>query len=141
MSVHNSGGPWPSVSNAAENNDRNARVSRISTRTSHGPSHARYSEEHGGRDEVMPEGEYTAQTSAASSNKDGKKKWYQYLGRGMYLDVRNRLPYYGSDWTDAWNYRVVPATLVSAATRSRYNSQSDSVLLSSFSFRSSSLRM
>lgn len=60
----------------------------------------------------MPEGEYTAQTSAASSNKDGKKKWYQYLGRGMYLDVRNRLPYYGSDWTDAWNYRVVPATLV-----------------------------
>ncbi|KAJ9128344.1 hypothetical protein QFC24_000637 [Naganishia onofrii] len=112
MSVHTSGGPWPAVSNAAENNDRNARVSRISTRTSHGPSHARYSEEHGGRDEVMPEGEYTAQTSAASSNKDGKKKWYQYLGRGMYLDVRNRLPYYGSDWTDAWNYRVVPATLV-----------------------------
>lgn len=41
------------------------------------------------------------------------RKWYLLIGRGMYRDVRNRLPYYKSDWTDAWNYRVVPATLVS----------------------------
>ena len=25
------------------------------------------------------------------------------------LDVKARLPWYRSDWTDAWNYRVVPA--------------------------------
>jgi len=30
----------------------------------------------------------------------------------MYHDLAARLPYYWSDWTDAWNYRVVPATWV-----------------------------
>lgn len=30
---------------------------------------------------------------------------------GVIKDVRGRLPYYLSDWTDAWNYRVVPATI------------------------------
>ena len=29
----------------------------------------------------------------------------------MIDDVRRRLPYYISDWTDAWDYRVVPATV------------------------------
>ncbi|KAL7420587.1 hypothetical protein Q5752_004538 [Cryptotrichosporon argae] len=29
---------------------------------------------------------------------------------GMYRDVRARLPWYASDWTDACNYRVVPST-------------------------------
>jgi len=29
----------------------------------------------------------------------------------MYRDVLRRLPWYASDWTDAWDYRVVPATL------------------------------
>ena len=33
--------------------------------------------------------------------------------RGIVLDVRARAPFYISDWTDAWNYRVVPATLPS----------------------------
>lgn len=42
-----------------------------------------------------------------------KLKWFTYIGRGMYNDVKNRLPYYLSDWTDAWNYRVIPATWVS----------------------------
>jgi hypothetical protein len=26
-------------------------------------------------------------------------------------DIRKRAPFYLSDWTDAWNYRVVPATV------------------------------
>ena len=48
---------------------------------------------------------------------NGKKqnwfvRWVKVWGRGMWHDVRNRAPYYASDWTDAWNYRVVPATLV-----------------------------
>ena len=30
--------------------------------------------------------------------------------RGIINDFKSRLPYYISDWTDAWNYRVVPAT-------------------------------
>jgi hypothetical protein len=32
------------------------------------------------------------------------------LGAGIILDVRARTPWYLSDWTDAWNYRVIPAT-------------------------------
>lgn len=39
-------------------------------------------------------------------------KWYKiHLFRGMARDLRRRAPYYWSDWTDAWNYRVVPATI------------------------------
>lgn len=29
----------------------------------------------------------------------------------MINDVRRRAPYYWSDWKDAWDYRVVPATV------------------------------
>lgn len=32
------------------------------------------------------------------------------LGAGILADIRARSPWYLSDWTDAWNYRVVPAT-------------------------------
>ncbi|PYH87771.1 inorganic anion exchanger [Aspergillus ellipticus CBS 707.79] len=40
------------------------------------------------------------------------EKWYKvHLFRGMIQDVKRRVPYYGSDWTDAWDYRVVPATV------------------------------
>jgi hypothetical protein len=51
-------------------------------------------------------------------NMSGKRKqawyirWIKGWGSGMRNDIRNRLPYYWSDWTDAWNYRVVPATWV-----------------------------
>lgn len=31
------------------------------------------------------------------------------LGRGVYNDIRTRLPYYVSDFKDAWNYRVIPS--------------------------------
>lgn len=42
----------------------------------------------------------------------GKKQWYKKIGWGIWKDIKARAPYYGSDWTDAWNYRVVPATWV-----------------------------
>jgi hypothetical protein len=29
----------------------------------------------------------------------------------MINDLRQRAPYYISDWTDAWDYRVLPATV------------------------------
>ena len=39
-------------------------------------------------------------------------KWWKIrLFRGMINDVRRRAPFYWSDWTDAWDYRVVPATV------------------------------
>ncbi|KYK61465.1 hypothetical protein DCS_02607 [Drechmeria coniospora] len=37
--------------------------------------------------------------------------WRIHLFRGMVNDVRRRAPYYASDWLDAWDYRVVPATV------------------------------
>lgn len=41
-----------------------------------------------------------------------KDSWWKiHPFRGMIKDVRRRLPYYVSDWTDAWDYRVVPATV------------------------------
>lgn len=39
-------------------------------------------------------------------------RWIKGWGSGMRNDIIHRLPYYASDWTDAWNYRVVPATWV-----------------------------
>jgi hypothetical protein len=32
------------------------------------------------------------------------------LGAGIVRDIRARAPWYWSDWKDAWNYRVLPAT-------------------------------
>ena len=54
----------------------------------------------------------------STDNNSAKKKqawyirWIKGWGSGMRNDISNRLPYYWSDWTDAWNYRVVPATWV-----------------------------
>lgn len=39
------------------------------------------------------------------------KWWKVRLFRGMVNDLRRRVPYYVSDWVDAWDYRVVPATV------------------------------
>ncbi|KAF8635938.1 hypothetical protein AX15_000109 [Amanita polypyramis BW_CC] len=36
--------------------------------------------------------------------------WIKNLGAGIGQDIRARAPCYVSDWTDAWNYRVIPAT-------------------------------
>ena len=46
----------------------------------------------------------------ASSGRE-KKWWKIRLFRGMVNDVRRRAPFYWSDWKDAWDYRVVPATV------------------------------
>ncbi|KAJ7920837.1 HCO3 transporter family-domain-containing protein [Mycena leptocephala] len=32
------------------------------------------------------------------------------LGSGIISDIRSRAPFFLSDWSDAWNYRVIPAT-------------------------------
>ena len=49
---------------------------------------------------------------ASTSRKSTKGPWWKiHLFRGMVDDLRQRLPYYLSDWTDAWDYRVVPATV------------------------------
>ena len=32
------------------------------------------------------------------------------IGAGIFRDIRARASWYLSDWSDAWNYRVIPAT-------------------------------
>ena len=32
-------------------------------------------------------------------------------GMGIWLDLHDRLPLYGKDWTDAWDYRVIPSVI------------------------------
>ncbi|CAO2648659.1 Nn.00g079260.m01.CDS01 [Neocucurbitaria sp. VM-36] len=59
---------------------------------------------------------HTAQSSrrsaaAAASNKKAAAWWHTRLFSGMINDIRRRAPYYWSDWRDAWDYRVVPATV------------------------------
>ena len=54
----------------------------------------------------------SALPGSSHGNGTGGGAWWKIrLFRGMINDVRRRAPYYASDWTDAWNYRVVPATV------------------------------
>ncbi|KAJ5290166.1 uncharacterized protein N7443_010419 [Penicillium atrosanguineum] len=51
-------------------------------------------------------------TSTATTAQSSQPKWWRVrLFRGMINDVKRRAPYYWSDWTDAWDYRIVPATV------------------------------
>lgn len=53
-------------------------------------------------------------TGTGSRNRTPRRPggwWKVHLFRGMVNDLRRRAPFYVSDWTDAWDYRVVPATV------------------------------
>jgi hypothetical protein len=65
--------------------------------------------------------QHTAEQGRGGSDKTdrGANRWISWFGRGMYHDVRRRLPWYVSDWTDAWNYRVIPSTWVGTLSRAR----------------------
>lgn len=54
--------------------------------------------------------EHTRASTHASSSKSAKW-WRVRLFRGMVNDVKRRAPYYWSDLIDAWDYRIVPATV------------------------------
>ena len=55
---------------------------------------------------------HTASRGTHSSKPPRAPRWWKVrLFRGMINDVRRRAPYYWSDWKDAWDYRVVPATV------------------------------
>ncbi|UZP38299.1 hypothetical protein NXS19_006115 [Fusarium pseudograminearum] len=57
----------------------------------------------------------TQQKTNLSYSYDNRKGWRRWRifhpGRGMYHDVKRRLPYYWSDITDAFTYRVVASTI------------------------------
>ncbi|KAL4773818.1 HCO3 transporter family-domain-containing protein [Aspergillus nidulans var. acristatus] len=55
--------------------------------------------------------EQTPRAYEHESSNPEPKWWRIRLFRGMIDDVKRRAPYYWSDWADAWDYRVVPATV------------------------------
>lgn len=85
--------------------------------------HQRHSRESSSSpDEVMPSigGSDDFATSARGRQSDdyafdGVKGWRKYRvlrpGRGMFHDVRRRLPYYWTDITDAFTYRTLASTI------------------------------
>src|SRR5271169_85322 len=54
------------------------------------------------------------QMSTDDEAADRRKSIWDRLGvhpfRGMWNDIHRRAPFYLSDWTDAWTYRVIPST-------------------------------
>ncbi|KAM0216988.1 hypothetical protein ACHAQD_007707 [Fusarium lateritium] len=59
--------------------------------------------------------ELTREKTNLSYSYDNKRGWRRWRifhpGRGMYHDVKRRLPYYWSDITDAFTYRTVASTI------------------------------
>lgn len=64
-------------------------------------------------EDLSPPGSRRSAVSGATpgSSNDGDKWWKIHYFQGMKNDIRRRAPYYWSDWKDAWDYRVVPATV------------------------------
>ena len=50
-------------------------------------------------------------TGAGRSGQRTSHWWKVRLFRGMVNDIRRRAPFYWSDWADARDYRVIPATV------------------------------
>ena len=61
-------------------------------------------------EEVEPISRQHTHTSTLSKRRE-PKWWKIRLFKGMVDDIKRRAPYYGSDWKDAWDYRVIPATV------------------------------
>ncbi|KAI1342216.1 HCO3 transporter family-domain-containing protein [Xylariaceae sp. FL0016] len=61
------------------------------------------------------ESQLTREKTNKSYTYDNVKGWRGYRmlrpGRGMYHDIRRRLPYYWSDITDAWTYRTAASII------------------------------
>ncbi|KAJ6011324.1 hypothetical protein N7451_002736 [Penicillium sp. IBT 35674x] len=85
------------------------RASLRSAVSSHAPSSYHSTHSAAPADTVQ---EDQRRTSTATSSHSSQPKWWRiHLFRGMINDVKRRAPYYWSDWTDAWDYRIVPATV------------------------------
>ena len=57
-------------------------------------------------------GTHHTHRSSASGIASRTPKWWKIrVFQGMINDLRRRVPFYWSDWKDAWDYRVVPATI------------------------------
>lgn len=109
--MHSDGGPRHPVAASTSNDEktpsplRSGRASRLNpkgNRRGDCPDHSSGSRE----------GDEENRGSSHDVSPVPLEKWWKiHLFRGMINDVRRRAPYYWSDWRDAWDYRVVPATV------------------------------
>lgn len=84
---------------------------RVSWQSQHIPS-IRSGRLHHGPPEEAQESLTRGRAQASSSASTKTAKWWRIrLFRGMINDIKRRAPYYWNDWTDAWDYRIVPATI------------------------------
>lgn len=87
------------------------RISSIrSGRSGHAPS-SRHSTLSANQPNATRETSLRRASTAASAQSSQSKWWRVRLFRGMIKDVKRRAPYYWSDWLDAWDYRIIPATV------------------------------
>lgn len=68
---------------------------------------------------------------SGSSAAPADRWWKMHLFQGMVKDIRRRAPYYWSDWADAWDYRVVPATVYMYFAK--YDPENATIFLTLFS--------
>ncbi|CAL9738614.1 boron transporter 1 [Monosporozyma servazzii] len=73
-------------------------------------------EENGGPFDLDIENDTTSESTLSDNkmkkSKTNKRHWIHKiprLGKGIYLDLCDRLPLYTQDWLDSWDYRVIPS--------------------------------
>ncbi|KAI0119916.1 HCO3 transporter family-domain-containing protein [Nemania sp. FL0031] len=55
--------------------------------------------------------EHHSNRASSGRTRPSSRWWKIYFFRGIINDIRRRAPFYWSDWIDAWDYRVIPATV------------------------------
>ncbi|KAK4206399.1 boron transporter 1 [Rhypophila decipiens] len=71
-----------------------------------------YDETQGSGDALSQLTRQETKASYSYSNLQGWRRWRALRpGRGIYHDIRRRLPYYWSDISDAWTYRTIASTV------------------------------
>lgn len=60
-------------------------------------------------DELDRESSVSESRSDEESHEKLSRRRFPTLGIGIWLDLKDRIPYYKSDWVDAFNYRVIPS--------------------------------
>ena len=89
--------------------EKASEIAEISTATGHSTPGDGLAKRHK-KEQDSPEPSIARRRSEKVTETPRLASWPMRLGRGIIFDIRARAPYYWSDWKDAWNYRVVPAT-------------------------------
>ncbi|KAF4217054.1 hypothetical protein CNMCM6457_004716 [Aspergillus fumigatiaffinis] len=102
----------PTTSQGSVHSSHSQRSPWQHARQGSGKSHSLHSQhQHGGVSQGQHAAEGLSRVQTGASSVRTSKWWRVRLFRGMIKDIKRRAPFYWSDWTDAWDYRVIPATV------------------------------